>query len=55
MQQSDVGDNPQVTVTEAEKGWLAGMIDGEGCIHVVGDWKSVWARVGSGASNPWLA
>jgi len=34
MQKSDSADNRQATVSEAEKGWLAGLIDGEGCIHV---------------------
>ncbi len=34
MQQSDRADNQQATVSEIELGWLAGMIDGEGCIHI---------------------
>jgi len=34
MQKSDSADNQQAIVTEAEKGWLAGLIDGEGCIHI---------------------
>jgi len=34
MQQSDGAVNPQETVSEAEMGWLAGVIDGEGCMHI---------------------
>lgn len=34
MQQSNSAGNQQATVSEAEKGWLAGLIDGEGCIHI---------------------
>ncbi|MCW4049322.1 MAG: LAGLIDADG family homing endonuclease [Candidatus Bathyarchaeota archaeon] len=34
MQKSNSADNQQAIVSEAEKGWLAGLIDGEGCIHI---------------------
>jgi len=34
MQQSDSGDNQQAKVTEIEKAWLAGIIDGEGSIRI---------------------
>jgi len=34
MRQSASADNQQATVSETEKGWLAGIIDGEGCIHI---------------------
>jgi len=46
MQKSNSADNPQETVSEVEKGWLAGIIDGEGCIHIDLD-----AR---GGSHPYL-
>jgi len=32
MQKSEVADNQQATVSEIEKAWLAGLIDGEGSI-----------------------
>jgi len=34
MQESKVADNQQATVLETEKAWLAGIIDGEGCIRI---------------------
>ena len=34
MQQSDSGVNPQAKVSEIEKAWLAGIIDGEGSIRI---------------------
>lgn len=34
MQKSDSGDNQQATITEVEKAWLAGLIDGEGSIRI---------------------
>lgn len=34
MQESNVADNQQATVTEIEKAWLAGIIDGEGSIRI---------------------
>ncbi len=34
MQQSDSGDNQQAKVTEIEKAWLAGIVDGEGSIRI---------------------
>jgi len=34
MQKSDSADNGQARVSEMEKGWLAGLIDGEGCLHI---------------------
>jgi hypothetical protein len=46
MQESDSGVNRQATVTEIEKGWLAGIIDGEGCIHIDIDTK--------GGSHPYI-
>lgn len=46
MQESDSADNRQETVSEVEKGWLAGIIDGEGCIHIDLDPK--------GGSHPYL-
>jgi len=33
MQKSEVADNQQATVSEIEKAWLAGLIDGEGSIN----------------------
>ena len=46
MQESNSGVNPQETVSEVEKGWLAGIIDGEGCIHIDFD--------PSGGAHPYL-
>lgn len=46
MQQSASGDNQQATVSEAEKGWLAGIIDGEGSLHIDLDTK--------GGAHPYL-
>lgn len=46
MQESDSADNRQVTVSESEKGWLAGLIDGEGSIHIDIDPR--------GGSHPYL-
>ena len=34
MQESETGDNQQAKVTEIEKAWLAGIIDGEGSIRI---------------------
>ena len=34
MQESASGDNQQVKVTETEKAWLAGIVDGEGSIRI---------------------
>jgi len=34
MQKSEGGDNQQAKVTEIEKAWLAGIIDGEGSIRI---------------------
>ena len=34
MRKSNSADNRQETVSEVEKGWLAGIIDGEGCLHI---------------------
>jgi len=34
MQKSNSADNQQEIVSESEMGWLAGIIDGEGCIHI---------------------
>jgi len=34
MQQSESGVNPQAKVTEIEKAWLAGIIDGEGSLRI---------------------
>jgi len=46
MQKSNSAVNQQETVSEVEKGWLAGIIDGEGCIHIDLDPK--------GGSHPYL-
>jgi len=46
MQKSNSGDNQQETVSETEMGWLAGIIDGEGCIHIDIDPK--------GGAHPYL-
>lgn len=46
MQKSKSADNGQETVNEFEKGWLAGIIDGEGCIHIDVDPR--------GGSHPYL-
>jgi len=46
MQKSDSAVNQQETVSEVEKGWLAGIIDGEGCLHIDIDPR--------GGSHPYL-
>lgn len=40
MQQSEGLGNQQASVTEAELGWLAGIIDGEGYIGLQIEWKT---------------
>lgn len=46
MQKSPSAVNQQETVSEVEKGWLAGIIDGEGCLHIDLDPK--------GGSHPYM-
>jgi hypothetical protein len=49
MQKSETGDNQQAKVTEIEKSWLAGIIDGEGSIRI--DYPRVQAKV-AGSAQP---
>jgi len=49
MQQSETGDNQQAKVTEIEKAWLAGIIDGEGSVRI--DYPRTQAN-GHGSAQP---